>query len=173
MNTDAFRQTVELLETWLRIDSTSGHEAAFLAALEAYFSELGYHCERLDVASDRWNLRVTRAEPPRFLFSTHVDTVPPFFGPRRQGVGFPGDEVSEDASSENEARIYARGACDTKGGIVAMAQAGARLLEAGIEDFGYLFVVGEEVDHCGAKAARATQRLRALKTERIVLCEPT
>src|SRR5690606_2234635 len=100
-------------------------------------------------------------------------TVPPFFGPRRQGVGFPGDEVSEDASSENEARIYARGACDTKGGIVAMAQAGARLLEAGIEDFGYLFVVGEEVDHCGAKAARATQRLRALKTERIVLCEPT
>lgn len=178
MNTDAFRQSIELLETWLRIDSTSGDEAAFLAALEAYFSEFGFNCERLEVAPDRWNLLVTRDEAPRFLYSTHVDTVPPFFGPRRQGVGFPGDAVSEnrsseDANSEAEARIYGRGACDTKGGIVAMVHAGARLLEAGIEDFGYLFVVGEEVDHCGAKKARDTERLRALKAERIVLCEPT
>lgn len=178
MNTDAFRQAVELLETWLRIDSTSGHEAAFLAALEAYFSEHGYYCERLAVAPDRWNLRVTRAEPPRFLFSTHVDTVPPFFGPRREGEGFGQDPGLDDRGGaahnpDNEARIYGRGACDTKGGIVAMVQAGARLLEAGIEDFGYVFVVGEEVDHCGAKAASKTQRLRALQPERIVLCEPT
>src|SRR5690554_5976645 len=174
MNTDAFRQTIELLETWLRIDSTSGNEAAFLAALEAYFSELGYYCERLAVAPDRWNLRVTRSESPRFLFSTHVDTVPPFFGPRRAGVGFPGDTNSDNTNADdNEARIYGRGACDTKGGIVTMAKAGARLLEVGIQDFGFLFVVGEEVDHCGAKAASKTQRLRALHAERIVLCEPT
>lgn len=173
MNTDAFRQTIELLETWLRIDSTSGAEAAFLAALEAYFSDQGYQCERFEVAEDRWNLLVTREVAPRFIYSTHVDTVPPFFGPRREGVGFPGDEVGQGATAENEARIYARGACDTKGGIAAMAAAGARLLEAGIEDFGYLFVVGEEVDHCGAKQARHTERLRELKPEQIVLCEPT
>lgn len=188
MSDDRFRQAIELLETWLRIDSTSGNEAAFLAALEAYFSELGFKCERLAVAEERWNLLVTRSEAPRFLYSTHVDTVPPFFGPRREGVGFPGDESVEngaiqggseeeseekDASSAREARVYARGACDTKGGIVAMAHAGVRLLEAGIEDFGYLFVVGEEVDHCGAKRARDTERLRELEPERIVLCEPT
>src|SRR5690554_7951211 len=117
MNTDAFRQTIELLETWLRIDSTSGNEAAFLAALEAYFSELGYYCERLAVAPDRWNLRVTLSEPPRFLFSTHVDTVPPVFGSRRAGGGFLGgtnfdytnsDNTTED---ENQERIDARSAC--------------------------------------------------------------
>jgi acetylornithine deacetylase len=164
MSSEELEYCADLLETWLRIDSTSGREAAFLAALEAYFSGLGFRCERLAVAEDRWNLLVTRTEKPRFLFSTHVDTVPPFFGPRR-----------EAASPENQddARIYGRGACDTKGGIVAMARAGERLLADGIEDFGYLFVVGEEVDHCGAKLARESERLRELNPERIVLCEPT
>lgn len=174
MKTDAFRQTIELLETWLRINSTSGDEAAFLAALEAYFSDMGFKCERLPVAPERWNLLITRDVAPRFLFSTHVDTVPPFFGPRREGAGFPGDADGAAAGDgDGEARVYGRGACDTKGGIVAMARAGARLLEAGVEDFGYLFVVGEEVDHCGAKMARDTERLRALNVEQIVLCEPT
>ncbi len=141
-----------LLETWLRIDSTSGHEAAFLAALEAYFDDMGFDCTRQPVKGARWNLLVTRGEAPRLLYATHVDTVPPFFGPRRDGD-----------------TIYGRGACDTKGGIVAMALAGQRLLEAGREDFGYLFVVGEEVDHIGAKVAAHLD----VAPEQIVLCEPT
>ena len=141
-----------LLETWLAIDSTSGHEAAFLAALEAYFTDLGFECTRQVVAPDRWNLLVTRSPDPRLLYSTHVDTVPPFFGPRRQ-----------------DGAIYGRGACDTKGGIVAMAYAGQRLLAQGLDEVGYLFVVGEEVDHIGAKAARDLD----VHPERIVLCEPT
>lgn len=51
-----------------------------------------------------------------------------------------------------------------------MLEAGRRLLEEGRRDLGYLFVVGEEVDHCGAIAAAdlSFPDLRA-----IVLCEPT
>ncbi|MFW5967789.1 MAG: M20/M25/M40 family metallo-hydrolase, partial [Persicimonas sp.] len=82
----------------------------------------------------------------------HVDTVPPYIGPRRTPEA-----------------VYGRGACDTKGGIVAMARAGRRLLERGYEDFGYLFVVGEEVDHVGAKEASKLD----LAPRRIILCEPT
>jgi acetylornithine deacetylase len=141
-----------LLQTWLEIDSTSGSEAAFLAALEAYFVDHGFQCRRQPVAPDRWNLLVTRGEDPRLLYSTHVDTVPPYFGPRRDGD-----------------TIFGRGACDTKGGIVAMALAGLQLADRAYEDFGYLFVVGEEVDHIGAKVASGLD----LSCERIILCEPT
>ncbi len=142
----------EQLVEWLNIDSTSGGEASYLEALESYFVELGFKAERQPVAENRWNLLLTRAERPRLIFSTHVDTVPPFL------------PVRVDSTT-----VWGRGACDTKGGIVAMAEAGKRLLADGIEDFGYLFVVGEEVDHCGAKKAQSL----IVDTERIILCEPT
>lgn len=137
---------------WLQIDSVTGREAAFLEALEVHFAGLGFDCQRQTIEADRWNLLVTRGAAPRFLYSTHVDTVPPHLPTRfEDGV------------------IYGRGACDTKGGIVAMSEAGERLLADGIEDFGYLFVVGEEVDHQGAIEAPAL----GIETERIILCEPT
>lgn len=143
----------QLLMEWLEIDSTSGREAKFLETLESYFTARGYHATRQPVEEARWNLLLTRPHhPPRVLFSTHVDTVPPFLPVRTDGKS-----------------IWGRGACDTKGGIVAMALAGDRLLAEGIQDFGYLFVVGEEVDHCGAKVAKGLP----VKTERIILCEPT
>lgn len=166
---DELAQSIDLLETWLKIESTSGQEAAFLEALELHFSELGFRCERLEVEAERWNLLVRREAAPRLVFSTHVDTVPPFFGPRRAAE----NTGPADTPNRDQARIYGRGACDTKGGIVAMAKAGERLLAEGIEEFGYLFVVGEEVDHCGAKHAGQDARLKRLGVEQILLCEPT
>ncbi|MFU8802733.1 MAG: M20/M25/M40 family metallo-hydrolase [Bradymonadaceae bacterium] len=144
--------TEELLMDWLAIDSTSGQEAAFLQVLQTHLEGMGFSCTRQEVEPERWNLLARTDEEPRLIYSTHVDTVPPFLTPRRE------DGV-----------IYGRGACDTKGGIVAMIEAGRRLLEEGRRDFGYLFVVGEEVDHCGAKKAASLP----LSTERIILCEPT
>lgn len=137
---------------WLQIDSTSGDEAEFLEALEKYFVAEGYTAQRQPVEEGRWNLLLTTSESPRVLFSTHVDTVPPFFGPKIE-----------------EGKVFARGACDTKGGIVAMAEAGRRLKDAGHLAHGYLFVVGEEVDHCGAKASVTL----SVQTDQIILCEPT
>lgn len=143
----------DLLLDWLSIDSVSGREEAFLQRLQAHLEARGFACERQPVEPGRWNLLVTRGSSrPRFVYSTHVDTVPPHLPVRHE------DGV-----------VYGRGACDTKGGIVAMIAAGERLLADGIEEFGYLFVVGEEVDHCGAKRARAI----GLQTDRIILCEPT
>lgn len=144
---------VEQLSSWLAIDSTSGREAAFLEELERHFTKKGYTCTRDEVAPGRWNLLCTTAEAPRLLYSTHVDTVPPFIGPSIDGD-----------------RVMGRGACDTKGGIVAMDAAGSRLRAAGHEAVGYLFVVGEEVDHCGARHARHSP---VDGVERIILCEPT
>jgi len=50
-----------------------------------------------------------------------------------------------------------------------MTRAAEQLLDEGIRDFGFLLVVGEEVDHRGAKEARRLD----LSPDRILLCEPT
>ncbi|MGM0555742.1 MAG: M20/M25/M40 family metallo-hydrolase [Myxococcota bacterium] len=145
-------EIADRLAVWLDIDSTSGGEAAFLAALEAYFADLGYDVARQPVAEGRWNLLATRMDDPALLYSTHVDTVPPFIPARRDGD-----------------RMYGRGACDTKGGLLAMCLAAETLVDEGHEDIGFLLVVGEEVDHIGAKTARSLD----VRPERIILCEPT
>ena len=76
-----------LLEEWLRVDSTSGDEREFLERLEAFFVDDKWQVERQDVARDRWNLIVSDGAPERLLFSTHVDTVPPFLPVSRKADG--------------------------------------------------------------------------------------
>jgi acetylornithine deacetylase len=70
---------------------------------------------------------------------------------------------------ETETHLYGRGACDTKGLIAAMIEAGDRLRSQGIDSFGYLFVVGEEVDGGGAKLANKLQ----WESEYVIVGEPT
>lgn len=50
-----------------------------------------------------------------------------------------------------------------------MTLAAEQLVEEGLDDVGFLLVVGEEVDHIGAKTARELQ----FDPKRIILCEPT
>src|SRR6185437_5967172 len=77
---------------------------------------------------------------PDIVLSTHMDTVPPFFGCR-----------------EDDEFLYGRGACDAKGIIAAQVAAADRLRDAGIK-VGLLFVVGEERDSAGAKAANKSPK---------------
>ncbi len=86
------------------------------------------------------------------MFCTHIDTVPAVL------------PVAED-----ELYLYGRGACDTKGIIAAMIEAGNRLRTSGIQDFGYLLVVGEETNGSGAKAANTLK----WENEFVVVGEPT
>lgn len=137
-----------VLVSWLEIDSVTPNERDFLEHLEGVFQQRGYTLERQDVAEERWNLIARRGNPTLF-YSTHVDTVPPFLTPRVEGN-----------------IIYGRGACDTKGGLLAMMEAADRLDGA---DVGFLLVVGEEVDHVGAKRSCGL----GIEPTRIILCEPT
>ncbi|TXD35554.1 M20/M25/M40 family metallo-hydrolase [Lujinxingia vulgaris] len=155
--TDTSDTLATTLQSWLKVDSTSGQEKAFLELLEAELKEAGFsRIDRQEVAPGRYNLLARTERPARLLYSTHVDTVPPFLPVRREGD-----------------RIFGRGACDTKGGLLAMLQAAKRLLAAGERELGFLLVVGEEVDHCGAKKSVALSHLKEEGLERIILCEPT
>ena len=108
-----------------------------LANLAARFDG---HVEIMDVEQDRFNIFASWGEPIVTL-STHIDTVPPFFGMR-----------------EDDEFIWGRGACDTKGIIASMICAVEGLLEQGTRNIGLLFVVGEERNSAGAFYAAKNPR---------------
>ncbi len=135
----------ELTRKLISIPSISGDEKAVAHFLADYLSSAGFEVELQEAEDNRPNVYARKGEPDVVL-SSHTDTVPPYV------------EFRED-----EDFIYGRGACDTKGIIAAMLKAGDALLEAGVGDFGMLFVVGEEAGSIGARQAnRIPNRSRYL-----------
>jgi acetylornithine deacetylase len=134
----------ELTRALVDIESVTNNEKAvgdfLFAHLSAMASRTSGRVERIAVETGRENVFASWGEPVVTL-STHMDTVPPFF-----------------ASSEDDQFLWGRGACDAKGIIAAMIFAAERLLEAGAKNFGLLFVVGEERNSAGARAAAASPR---------------
>ncbi len=128
--------TVRLTRTLVDIESTTGNEAAVGAALYDELYRLGYNVHKMPVAHGRFNVQATlEGKQPELVFSTHMDTVPPFI-----------------SSSEDHENIYGRGTCDAKGIIAAQIAACERLRKNGAA-VGMLFLVGEERDSLGAKVA--------------------
>src|SRR5436190_2026534 len=119
----AMKPTFELARQLMTIPSVTGNELEVGNFLSSHLVSAGYRVERQEVEPSRFNIIAT-AGKPRVVFCTHIDTVPPVL------------PVHEDDNF-----LYGRGACDTKGIIAAMLEAGDRLRAGGVEDFGYLFVV--------------------------------
>src|SRR5215216_2388087 len=126
----------ELTRELIDIPSVTGDEMAVGQFLSAHLEGLGYHVERQEVTGDRFNVIATTKESPRIVFSTHMDTVPPFI-----------------ESSEDEEFIYGRGSCDAKGIIASQIFAAQRLRDEGVNDVGLLFTVDEELGSLGAQTA--------------------
>src|SRR5678815_3610644 len=96
----------ELTRQLIDIPSVTGEELAASQFIASYLEQLGYRVERQEVAPDRFNVIATTEAPPRIVFSTHIDTVPPFI-----------------ESSEDEEFIYGRGSCDAKGCLLYTSDA--------------------------------------------------
>ena len=126
----------ELTRQLIDIPSVTGDELAVGQFLARYLEGLGYRVERQEVARDRFNVIAATEASPRIVFSTHIDTVPPFI-----------------VSSEDEEFIYGRGSCDAKGIVAAQFFAAQRLRDAGAKDVGLLFTVDEELGSLGAQVA--------------------
>ena len=140
---------VQLTRQLIDIESTTFGEGVVGAFLAELLAARDFAVERMHVASkgedgattDRFNVYATvPGEQPDVVFSTHMDTVPPYFG-----------------SSEDDEAIYGRGACDAKGIIAAQIAAVERLRAGGVKA-GMLFVVGEERDSAGAMVANLQPR---------------
>ena len=130
---DLFALTRRLID----IESTTPNEGAVGNFLCDELLRRGWEARKMPVESDRANVLATwpTHAHPEIVFSTHMDTVPPFI-----------------PSSEDEERIYGRGSCDAKGIIAAQIVAAEKLRADGLF-VGLLFLVGEERDSIGAKLA--------------------
>lgn len=144
---------IQLTRDLVNIHSTTYHEGAAGAFLHEYLEGQRYKVERMAVeqpdktttpgAGDGERFNVYAALPgvtPDVVLSTHMDTVPPFFG-----------------CTEDDEYLYGRGTCDAKGIIAAQVAAADRLREAGVK-VGLLFVVGEERDSAGAAVANLSPK---------------
>lgn len=136
------------------IPSLTGDEKALAEFLAEQLTTLGYHVQRQAVANDRFNLIATTGESPRLVFSTHLDTVPPFI-----------------PSSEDAEYIYGRGSCDAKGIIAAQVAATERLRANGLNGLGMLFTVDEELSSLGAQ--KANEHPLARECRFLINGEPT
>lgn len=126
----------ELTRTLIDIPSVTGDERAVGIFLHEHLESLGYQVQLQEVARERFNVFATTGEPSRVVLSTHLDTVPPFI-----------------QSSEDDEKIYGRGACDAKGIIAAQINAAEKLRAAGVQELGLLFTVDEEQGSRGAQIA--------------------
>ncbi|SNT02448.1 acetylornithine deacetylase [Granulicella rosea] len=138
---------IELTRRLVNIQSTTYHEGAAGVFLHEFLEAEGYEVERMPVPQpregtpgagdgERFNVYAcTHGVTPDVVLSTHMDTVPPYFG-----------------CTEDDDYLYGRGTCDAKGIIAAQIAAAERLREAGVK-VALLFVVGEERDSAGAAVA--------------------
>ena len=141
---DLFQLTRALVD----IDSVTPNEEQVGLFLFDHLADLtartGGRVERMPVEENvnphRFNVLAHWGDPV-LTFSTHMDTVPPFF-----------------ASREDAEFIWGRGACDTKGIIASMIHAAEALVTNGVRGIALLFVVGEERNSAGAYAAAQNPR---------------
>lgn len=145
---------IELTKALMNIPSVSGDEAAVGVFLRDHLTALGWRVETQEVSANQRNVIAYLNATPRVWFSTHMDTVPPFIPP-----------------TEDDEKIYGRGACDAKGIIAAQITAAERLRKEGVSDIGLLYTVEEERASSGAKAANLYPL--AAKCEFMINGEPT
>jgi acetylornithine deacetylase len=162
---------IALTKQLVDIESTTYHEAPAGEFLSTYLASLGWNVTRQPVpppdvartpgatasADPRFNVFATLpGVPPTLVFSTHMDTVPPFLGPCREDADF----------------LYGRGTCDAKG-IIAAQIAAAEILRQQGSPIALLFVVGEERDSAGAKIANELAAINPPGTKFLINGEPT
>jgi acetylornithine deacetylase len=128
---------VALTRQLVDIESVTGNEGPVGSFLQQQLTALGYQAQKMTAEMERCNVFATPPEQPlpQVVFSTHMDTVPPFI-----------------PSWEDADRIYGRGSCDAKGIIAAQIAAAEQLRAEGVF-VGLLFLVGEERDSLGARIA--------------------
>lgn len=144
----------DLTRQLIDIPSLTGDEGDVGTFLASHLEDEGYRVEAQKVGPTRFNILATTDQPPRIVFSTHMDTVPPFI-----------------PASEDDEYIHGRGSCDAKGIIAAQIFAAEKLRSKGMYNVGLLFTVDEELGSDGAKAANDHPLARECKY--LINGEPT
>ncbi|KAI1612686.1 hypothetical protein EDD37DRAFT_692780 [Exophiala viscosa] len=148
---------IDLHKALVERDSTTGSENNVTPFVTDYLRSKGFTVKVQVVQGTRENVYAYIGPSPhaRVLLTSHIDTVPPYLPYERRG-----DE------------IWGRGSVDAKGCVAAQINAVESLLAASQiskGDVALLYVVGEEVDNLGTRAANQV----GLSWEAVVFGEPT
>jgi succinyl-diaminopimelate desuccinylase len=155
-----------LLERLVAIDTQNppGREMEAAALLVFELDAMGFAAEVRPLSDGRANVvaRIDNGAGPCFAFNSHMDTVP-------VGGGWTSGPLR---LTERDGRLVGRGACDAKGPIVAMVEAG-RLLASQRDLWRgalvLMFVADEEINGGGSRALAKQQP----RPDLIVIGEPT
>ena len=155
-----------LLERLVGVDTQNppGRETDAATLLASELDAIGFTTEVRPLADGRANVvgRIDNGDGPCFAFNSHMDTVP-------VGGGWTGDPFR---LTERDGKLFGRGACDAKGPVVAMAEAGRLLASQRSLWRGTLvlmFVADEEINGGGSRALSKEQP----RPDLIVVGEPT
>jgi|SRR5947209_7869515 len=157
---------VSLLERLVAIDTQNppGREAEGAHLLARELAGAGFDVDVRPVTEGRSNVvaKFDNGEGPCFAFNSHIDTVP-------TGSGWTSDPFR---LIERRGKLFGRGACDAKGPIASMVEAGRLLLQKREDWRGTLlltFVADEEIDGTGSRAlVRQTPKI-----DLVIVGEPT
>jgi succinyl-diaminopimelate desuccinylase len=155
-----------LLERLVAIDTQNppGRETEAAALLASELEAIGFVTEVRPLADGRANVvgRIDNGAGPCFAFNSHMDTVP-------VGGGWTSDPLR---LTDRDGKFFGRGACDAKGPVVAMVEAG-RLLASQRDlwrgTLVVMFVADEEIDGGGSRVLAKQQP----RPDLIVIGEPT
>ncbi|KAK9377111.1 uncharacterized protein V1513DRAFT_437353 [Lipomyces chichibuensis] len=158
--TDESDTLLYLHRSLISIPSVTTNEHAAAQFLQTYLTSKGWVVETQRVSSEpvRENIYAYRGSKrsTRVLFSSHIDTVPPFI-----------------QYSVHNGYIWGRGSVDAKASVAAQITAAQDLLSssdvADEGDISLLFVVGEETDGIGMITANEL----GLSWETVIFGEPT
>jgi acetylornithine deacetylase/succinyl-diaminopimelate desuccinylase-like protein len=141
----------DLLARLVAIDTQNppGREIEAAELLTHELSALGFASETRTLGPGRANAiaRFSNGAGPTLILNSHIDTVP-------IGSGWTMDPFR---LTERGGRLYGRGACDAKGSIAAMVEAGRLLIDAAASWRGTLmlaFVSDEEIDGTACRSGR-------------------
>ncbi|MDK6368748.1 MULTISPECIES: M20 family metallopeptidase [unclassified Aerococcus] len=141
-------QALQLLQDVLKVNSTNGNESAVADLIEPILQEAGLETKRYSYKGDRSQLIATLdsgVEGPVLGLTGHMDVVP---------VGDNPWEHDPFAAEIEDGILYGRGACDMKGGLIALVAAALRLKEENLPKKGKIILVFTADEEMGGKGAK-------------------
>lgn len=166
MDISGITELVPLAFELIDIDSVTKGEAKVAEALESWLKARGWVVQRQVYSQDPLRYNILSYPPEikdpakeiQVLFNSHIDTVPPHI------------PASYGKTKDGKRTLRGRGACDTKSIIAAQLLASQELYtKHNMKNIGLIYVVGEEVDHCGMKFANKFK----LNPRFLIVGEPT
>jgi putative selenium metabolism hydrolase len=154
---------VDFLQRLIRTEGLPGNEGATAELVRAEMEQLGYAEVHIDDAGNVLGKVPGRGEAPAMMFNTHLDHVDV-----GEHAGWPhppyGGEIHDDT-------VWGRGAVDIKGPLACQVYGVARLIAAGAEPAGDVWVTAAVQEEVGGLGAR--HMAGYIETPLVVIGEPS